>query len=272
MPTEPKNFAPGALRVLVVDDLRFMCIALRQIIEADGDLRVVGEARNGEEACALARELKPDVITMDIEMPVMDGIEATRRILAEIRPVPVVIMVSSYTQAGAAATINALRLGAADFVSKESTLAKTDLGHIDAELRAKIRLCAGRRAGSVATPEAPLSLVDRSPDEGPFSGGVPEGSTDLVAIAASTGGPDRCAHRGRSAHAGILHFLSRAVAIPRYRPESARRRSSRADPGGRNHHPARRQGCAGRAAYRRRLRVAAHRGRRGCAPFRQYSF
>src|SRR5271155_5004336 len=147
MPTESKTFAPGALRVLVVDDLRFMCIALRQIIEVEGDLGVVGEARNGEEACALARDLKPDVITMDIEMPVMDGIEATRRILAELRPAPVVIMVSSHTQAGAAATIEALRLGAADFVSKESTLAKTDLGHIDTELRTKIRLCAELRRG-----------------------------------------------------------------------------------------------------------------------------
>ncbi len=109
-----KSFPPDALRVLVVDDLRFMCMALRQIIEADGDLQVVGEARNGEEACALARELKPDVITMDIEMPVMDGIEATRRILAEVRPPPA-IMVSSHTQIGAAATVEALRLGAAGF-------------------------------------------------------------------------------------------------------------------------------------------------------------
>jgi two-component system chemotaxis response regulator CheB len=193
MPAEPKTFAPGALRVLVVDDLRFMCIALRQIIEADGDLRVVGEARNGEEACALARDLKPDVITMDIEMPVMDGIEATRRILAGIRPAPVIIMVSSHTQTGAAATIEALRLGAADFVSTESTLAKTDLGHIDAELRAKIRLCAGRRLGGAVaaaeTTEKIMPFADLSPDEALLSSRAPEGATDLVAIAASTGGP-----------------------------------------------------------------------------------
>jgi two-component system, chemotaxis family, protein-glutamate methylesterase/glutaminase len=193
MAAEPKTYAPGALRVLIVDDLRFMCIALRQIVEADGDMRVVGEARNGEEACALAHDLKPDVITMDIEMPVMDGIEATGRILAEVRPAPVIIMVSSYTQAGAAATIEALRLGAADFVSKESTFAKTDLGHIDAELRAKIRLCASRRRNALVSAGAPheevTPLPEISPDEEALSGRIPGGSTDLVAIAASTGGP-----------------------------------------------------------------------------------
>ncbi len=193
MAAEPKSFAPGALRVLVVDDLRFMCMALRQIVETDGDMRVVGEARNGEEACTLARDLKPDVITMDIEMPVMDGIEATRRILAELRPAPVVIMVSSHTQAGAAATIEALRLGAADFVSKESTFAKTDLGHIDSELRTKIRLCASRRGArpvfaSVLHEEA-RTPADPLPGETLSPGRVPDGAIDLVAIAASTGGP-----------------------------------------------------------------------------------
>jgi two-component system chemotaxis response regulator CheB len=192
MPAEPKSFALDALRVLVVDDLRFMCIALRQIIEADGDMRVVGEARNGEEACALARELKPDVVTMDIEMPVMDGIEATRRILAEVRPAPVVIMVSSHTQAGAAATIEALRLGAADFVSKESAFTKTDLGHIDSELRTKIRLWAKPRPGALSTiqqPAEPVRMTHFAPDEDPRAARAPAGSVDLVAVAASTGGP-----------------------------------------------------------------------------------
>src|SRR5262245_35644783 len=96
---------PGVLRVLVVDDVGFMRIALRQIIEADGDMQVVGEARNGEEAVALACELNPDVVTMDVEMPLMDGVEATRRIVAEVSPKPIVIMVSSHTQAGAVATL-----------------------------------------------------------------------------------------------------------------------------------------------------------------------
>jgi two-component system chemotaxis response regulator CheB len=191
MPARPKDYAPGALRVVVADDLGFMRIALRQIIETDGDMRVVGEARNGEEALALARELRPDVVTMDIEMPVMDGIEATRRISAEIRPKPIVIMVSSHTQAGAAATLQALRGGAADFVSKQSAFAQTDLGQIDSELRRKIRLLAERR-NAAETPR---------PATSPAAGGNgtaevlarpvcrPAGPVDLVAIGVSTGGP-----------------------------------------------------------------------------------
>jgi two-component system chemotaxis response regulator CheB len=190
MPDAPKIFAPDALRVLVVDDSGFMCMVLRRIIEADGDLRVVGEARNGEEACRLAGELKPDVVTMDIEMPVMDGLGATRRILASVRPAPVVIMVSSHTQSGAAATIDALRLGAADFVSKESTFAKTDLGYIDSLLRTKIRACAALRPGrpmpafsrAEAPPRPQMAEIARRAIE------MSE-PADLIAVAASTGGP-----------------------------------------------------------------------------------
>lgn len=186
MAVQPVSFASDALRVLVVDDQRFMCIALRQIIEADGDMQVVGEARNGEEACALARELRPDVVTMDIEMPVMDGIAATRQILAELRPAPVIIMVSSHTQAGAAATIEALRLGAADFISKASAFTATDLGRIESELRSKIRVCAHsrRRRGS---PDGVSAAVEAIPGAPPAVGVY--GPADLIAMAASTGGP-----------------------------------------------------------------------------------
>lgn len=184
-----KSFAPDALRVLVVDDQRFMCIALRQIIEADGDMRVVGEARNGEEACALAHELKPDVVTMDIEMPVMDGIAATRRILAELHPAPVVIMVSSHTQAGAAATVEALRLGAADFISKSSAFTPNDLGHIDSELRGKIRACAESRRRLPVLPQVAPQVPDAMEYAPLPSWDAAAPAADLIAIAASTGGP-----------------------------------------------------------------------------------
>ncbi len=133
------------IRVLVVDDQSFMRIALRKILEADGDIRVVGEAQNGIEAIAMARELRPDAITLDIEMPEMDGLEACATIAREVAPRPAIIMVSAHTQKGAEAAVKALELGAVDFVSKSSNFAKTDLSHIDSELPPKLRAWVKRR-------------------------------------------------------------------------------------------------------------------------------
>src|SRR5579872_2989116 len=110
--------AATPIRVLVVDDQSFMRIALRQMLEAEGDMCVVGEARNGTEAVAMARELKPDAITLDIVMPEMDGLEACAQIMKDVAPRPAIIMVSAHTQVGAEAAVQALRLGAVDFVSK----------------------------------------------------------------------------------------------------------------------------------------------------------
>ncbi len=124
------------IRVLVVDDQSFMRIALRQILEADGDIQVVGEAQNGVEAINMARELKPDAVTLDIEMPEMDGLTACAEIARGAEPRPAIIMVSAHTQAGADAAVKALRFGAVDFVSKSSGFAKTDLAHINSECAA----------------------------------------------------------------------------------------------------------------------------------------
>lgn len=104
------------VRVLVVDDSKFFRRRVTEIINASPDLEVVGVAENGEQALQKVLELKPDVITMDIEMPVMDGISAVRRIMAQ-RPTPVV-MFSSLTSEGAKATLDALEAGAADFLPK----------------------------------------------------------------------------------------------------------------------------------------------------------
>jgi two-component system, chemotaxis family, protein-glutamate methylesterase/glutaminase len=168
------------IRVLVVDDQSFMRIALRRIIEADGDIRVVGEARNGVEAVALARQLRPDVITMDVEMPEMDGLEACSRILDDLAPPPAIIMVSAFTQSGAQATTRALRLGAVDFVSKSSLRVSTDLAQIDSELRPKLRAWSRRdRRTPSAAAQSVSAEYQRNRDWVP----------DLVLIAASTGGP-----------------------------------------------------------------------------------
>ena len=104
------------IRVLIADDSALMRQTLKRIIAGSGELEVVGAARDGEDAVAKARELRPDVISMDINMPKLDGITALQMILQEkICPV---VMLSSLTQAGATTTFECLELGAFDFVGK----------------------------------------------------------------------------------------------------------------------------------------------------------
>ena len=108
------------IRVLIVDDSAFVRKALSTMLQSEPDIEIVGLANNGKEAVEKASELKPDIITMDVEMPIMNGLEALRLIM-EQNPTPV-LMVSSITTEGAEATIEALSLGAVDFISKQSTL------------------------------------------------------------------------------------------------------------------------------------------------------
>ena len=108
------------IRVLIVDDSAFVRKALSTMLQSEPDIEIVGLANNGKEAVEKASELKPDIITMDVEMPIMNGLEALRLIM-EQNPTPV-LMVSSITPEGAEATSEALSLGAVDFISKQSTL------------------------------------------------------------------------------------------------------------------------------------------------------
>src|SRR5258708_31312372 len=106
-------------RVLVVDDSAFMRKVLENIFNADEQLQVVGHAKDGREAVALAESLKPDIITMDINMPHVDGLQATAQIMTT-NPRPIVI-VSSESKEGAASTLKALELGAIQFLAKPSS-------------------------------------------------------------------------------------------------------------------------------------------------------
>lgn len=106
-----------AVKVLVVDDSSFFRRRVSEIINADPRLEVIGSAVNGKEAVELTRKLQPDVITMDIEMPVMDGITAVREIMQQT-PTPI-LMFSSLTHEGAKATLDALDAGALDFLPKK---------------------------------------------------------------------------------------------------------------------------------------------------------
>ena len=162
-----------------------MRMAIRKMVEADPEITVVGEARNGLVALAMIEDAKPDIVTMDVEMPEMDGLTATKEIMARF-PRPI-IMISSLTEQGAETTIKALAAGAADFISKKSSFVQLDIVQIGQELLEKIHLWYARRlsisvARRVSTQAAslPLDLPRRV---------LPGGPVGLVVIGLSTGGP-----------------------------------------------------------------------------------
>jgi two-component system chemotaxis response regulator CheB len=129
------------IRVLVVDDSAFMRHALGRLLSESPGLEVVGSAANGEEGLALARELRPDVITLDVEMPVLDGLGMLKRLMLET-PTRV-IMLSSLTMANAKITLDALEYGAIDFVPKPSGSLSIDIGRVGDELVGKIQAAVG---------------------------------------------------------------------------------------------------------------------------------
>lgn len=130
-------------KVLVVDDSTFYRRRLRAILEQDRLLQVVGEASNGQEAVRLAKELSPDCITMDVEMPVMDGISAVAAIMKS-SPCPI-LMFSSLTHDGAQATLDALDAGALDFLPKRFEDIASDAKEASMMLRTKVRIVARRK-------------------------------------------------------------------------------------------------------------------------------
>jgi len=190
------------IRVLVVDDSTFMRRVVRSIISADPGIEVVGEARDGREAVAQSESLRPDVITMDINMPNVDGLEATEIIMSQ-NPRPILI-VSSESREGTRGTLRALELGAIDFVTKPSGAIDLDMNAVKDELTRKLKMAAKVRVvrtatrpklkqitlaatkplGSavtriVAAPTAALSADIAQSDE----------RCPIVVLAASTGGP-----------------------------------------------------------------------------------
>jgi two-component system chemotaxis response regulator CheB len=188
--------APKKFRVLVVDDSAFMCKVLETIFNADSQLQVVGRARDGREAITLSESLKPDVITMDLNMPHMDGLQATANIMTN-NPRPIVI-VSSESKEGASSTLKALELGAIDFVTKPSSGVDLDMNSVKEELLRKVRVAAkvrvvrtaSRLANAIQSPShnAPALAAEFKPSRPP----IVENSDirfPIVVLGASTGGP-----------------------------------------------------------------------------------
>jgi two-component system, chemotaxis family, protein-glutamate methylesterase/glutaminase len=180
-------------RVLVVDDSAFMRKVLETIFSADDQLQVIGQAKDGREAITLADSLKPDVITMDLNMPHMDGLQATAQIMTN-SPRPIVI-VSSESKEGAESTLKALELGAIDFVTKPNSGVDLDMQSVKDDLLRKVRMAAkvrvvrtaSRIASAVQAPaKAPAPAASR-PSASPAV--ADNMRFPVVVLAASTGGP-----------------------------------------------------------------------------------
>jgi len=172
------------VRVLIVDDSAFMRNALTKMLSSDPEITVVGTAWNGLDAIEKVAELKPDLVTMDVEMPRMDGIEALRRIMAT-NPVPV-IMVSSLTTEGARSTLDALDLGAVDFVPKNLSDLAVNIVKVREILIEKVKQIGGRAPGRRRLHRPAPASVARVPVRTSYR---TERRIGIVAIATSTGGP-----------------------------------------------------------------------------------
>ncbi|OLN24784.1 Chemotaxis response regulator protein-glutamate methylesterase CheB [Desulfovibrio sp. DV] len=189
------------IKVVVVDDSAFMRKALSTMLSKDPEIEVVATARDGEEGLEMIRRHQPDVVTLDIEMPRMDGLTALRHIMMEM-PRPV-LMVSSLTTEGAEATLKAMELGAVDFIPKQLSKVSLDIVKIEDDLRAKVKLIARRRMSHLS--RSSLSARVRAAGTAPAAGAAQAGpateravrsarpggsqTRDLVAIGVSTGGP-----------------------------------------------------------------------------------
>ncbi|MBV5338873.1 MAG: chemotaxis response regulator protein-glutamate methylesterase [Deltaproteobacteria bacterium] len=176
-------------RILIVDDSSFMRMAIRSVLSKDPSFDIVGTAADGMEGVEKAIALKPDLITMDVEMPRMDGIAALKQIMAKA-PTKV-IMVSTLTNEGAKSTFEALDAGAIDYIPKNVTDSSDAQNTFRQDLLRKIKeAIASRRhspgaAPAAARPATPVAAVRQRPTSSKFLGK----KIQYVAIGASTGGP-----------------------------------------------------------------------------------
>ncbi len=170
------------IRVLVVDDSPTFRLWLTEILQSDPSLQVIGTANNGEEGVKKALALKPDLITMDLHMPVMDGVEATQRIMQEV-PTPIVVISSAVEAATSLTTFNAIQAGALELIEKPAGLNHPDFEQIRERLVTTVKLMAEvkvfRHRLRKLGPTQPLAPAVLPQPRNPA----------VLAIGASTGGP-----------------------------------------------------------------------------------
>lgn len=183
------------IKLLIVDDSSFMRNILNRLVEKDGRFEVVGKAKDGAEGVEMAKTLKPDVITLDIEMPVMTGIEALKVIMKEC-PIPI-IMVSALTKEGAKSTLEAMEHGAVDFIPKSMEAGGASMLKNSNVLMDKIYTAASARIGISHVRPLPIaretekkvvkSTSSASTIRKPARIGLP--GSKIMIIGSSTGGP-----------------------------------------------------------------------------------
>ena len=173
-----------AATVLVVDDSAFMRKLIAEMIESTGSFKVIGVAGDGVEALKQIRILKPDIVTLDIEMPRLNGLQALEQIMAEM-PRPVVMLSAAGSDLGNEMTLRALERGALEFVRKPSGPVSIDLSSVRQQLMSALEAARAMNMGGVRspTPQPPEAHKDTEPKKSA------DGATRVVAIASSTGGP-----------------------------------------------------------------------------------
>ncbi|MCF6410587.1 protein-glutamate methylesterase/protein-glutamine glutaminase [Pseudalkalibacillus salsuginis] len=170
------------IKVLVVDDSAFMRKVISDLLSGDPSILVVGSARNGEDALRKIPQLTPDVVTLDVDMPVMDGLTTLKKIMEHFA-IPV-IMLSSVTKAGAAQTIESIQAGAVDFIPKPSGAISLDIHKVQEELLRKVKVASEVKIKDHLAEKKPIARYTKEPME--------KGLTKkhkIIAIGTSTGGP-----------------------------------------------------------------------------------
>jgi two-component system, chemotaxis family, protein-glutamate methylesterase/glutaminase len=189
------------IRLLIVDDSAAVRRILASLVQDTTDIEVVGQCENGRDALAAIAKLAPDAVTLDVEMPELDGIETLRGIRARF-PKTRVLMVSALTGSGAAQTLEALSLGASDFLEKPTASASSIVGlrNIQSELLLKIRAICGQEA----PPSARIVLAANQPPA----------QIRAIGIASSTGGP----HALRTVVSGLRGAVNVPVLVAQHMP------------------------------------------------------